>query len=89
MAEQLPDLIPMLQPSTLGDVAAYTFFGAGGLFLGGETGLLTGTWRARSTISQDEAMKKRIETAFRRFRADVLRREAEVMETGGSSGLGL
>ncbi|KAI9709202.1 MAG: hypothetical protein M1828_002541 [Chrysothrix sp. TS-e1954] len=87
--EPLPDLIPMLRPSTLGDVAAYTFFGAGGLFLGGETGLLAGTWRARSTISRDDAMKQRIETAFRRFRADVLRREAEVMETGGSSGLGI
>lgn len=36
--ESLPDLTPMLKPSTLGDVATYFFASLGGLFLGGELG---------------------------------------------------
>src|SRR4051812_38313706 len=75
MIEAIPDLTPMLKPSTYGDVAAYLFFSAGGLFIGGETGLLTGTWSAQRTILKDGESKARIERAFRRFKADVLRRE--------------
>ena len=72
----------MLRPTTLGDVAAYTFFAAGGLFVGGETGLLTGGYSASRTISRDPASKARIETAFRRFRAEVLKAEANMLEQG-------
>lgn len=71
-----------MKPSTIGDVATYTFFGAGGLFLGGELGALTGSYSASSTLSKDPVSKKRIELAFRRFRADVLRKEAEDLENG-------
>ena len=70
----------MLRPTTLGDVAAYTFFGFGGLFLGGETGLLTGGASAGRLISRDPESRERIETAFRRFRADILRKEADELD---------
>ena len=76
----------MLKPSTLGDAAAYTFFGAGGLFLGGETGLLTGTGSAGRTISGDPESRKRIEAAFSKFRADVLRKEADALDGGKGVG---
>lgn len=36
--ESIPDLTPLLKPTTLGDVATYFFATAGGLFLGGELG---------------------------------------------------
>ena len=64
----------------MGDVLAYTFFGAGGMFLGGETGLLTGTASAKRTITKDPETKARIEKAFGRFKADVLRKEIEQLE---------
>ncbi|KAL8840982.1 MAG: hypothetical protein Q9176_003554 [Flavoplaca citrina] len=79
--EALPDMTPYVRPSTLGDVAAYTFFGFGGLFVGGETGVLTGSASAGRTITRDPESRERIETAFRRFRADVLRKEADSLDT--------
>ncbi|MCJ1417300.1 hypothetical protein MMC32_003642 [Xylographa parallela] len=82
--EPIPDITALLQPSTLGDVAAYLFFSAGGLFLGGETGLLTGTYSATRSISRDPESRARIETAFKKFRADVLRKEAARLDGGGS-----
>ncbi|KAL8765210.1 MAG: hypothetical protein Q9209_007643 [Squamulea sp. 1 TL-2023] len=89
--EAVPDMTPFLRPSTLGDVAAYTFFGFGGLFVGGETGILTGSASAGRTISRDPESRERIETAFRRFRADVLRKEADALDKrkGVSELLGL
>ena len=72
----------LLKPTTLGDFAAYTFFSAGGLFLGGELGALGGSLSASRTLSKDPESKKRIELAFRRFRADVLRKEAQQLEQG-------
>jgi hypothetical protein len=36
--ESIPDLTPLLKPTTVGDVATYFFAAAGGLFLGGELG---------------------------------------------------
>jgi len=80
--ETLPDLTPMLKPSTLGDIATYTLFGLAGLFVGGETGLLTGGLSAQSAIKKDPEAKKRIETAFRKFRAETLRLEADQLEKG-------
>ncbi|THY30267.1 hypothetical protein D6D01_03278 [Aureobasidium pullulans] len=86
--EPLPDLTPMLKPSTLGDIATYTLFGLGGLFVGGETGLLTGGLSAQSAIKKDPEAKKRIEAAFRKFRAETLRLEADQLEKG-ERGLGM
>ncbi|KIW23411.1 hypothetical protein, variant [Cladophialophora immunda] len=80
--EAIPDITPLLQPTPLGDVMTYTFFGIAGLFLGGETGLLTGTWSARRTIAQDPDRRERIEKAFRSFRADVLRKQLQELEAG-------
>ncbi|KAL9060150.1 MAG: hypothetical protein Q9162_000764 [Coniocarpon cinnabarinum] len=80
--EPIPDLTNMLKPTTLGDVAAYTFFSAGGIFLGGELGGLAGSLSASRTLSKDPESRKRIEMAFRRFRADVLRKEAQQLEQG-------
>lgn len=37
-AESIPDLTPLLKPTTLGDFATYFFASAGGLLLGGELG---------------------------------------------------
>ncbi len=44
--------------------------------------MLTGTLSANRTIASDPESRKRIENAFRRFRADVLRRQAEQLEKG-------
>ncbi|KAH8648544.1 hypothetical protein BX600DRAFT_555022 [Xylariales sp. PMI_506] len=82
--EPIPDMTPYLQPTRLGDFATYFFFGLGGTFLGGELGFLLGTWSAARLISSDTDRKKRIETAYRRFKADYLRSEAKRLEAGGS-----
>ena len=82
--EAIPDITPLLQPTTLGDIATYGLFSAGGLFLGGETGLLTGTYSAKRAISRDPGTKARIETAFKKFRADVLKREVDRLNGGAS-----
>jgi len=47
--------------------------------------LLTGAGSARRTVSGDPAARERIEKAFRAFRADVLRKEIEMLE-GGKKG---
>jgi len=60
--------------------ATYTFLGAGGLFFGGETGLLTGTFRARQQIGADRESRDRIQTAFRKFQADALRAQANLLD---------
>jgi hypothetical protein len=78
--EALPDMTNLMKPSAFGDVATYTFLGAGGLFFGGETGLLTGTFRARRQIGADRESRERIETAFRRFQADALRKQANELD---------
>jgi hypothetical protein len=85
--EAIPDLTPLMKPSTLGDIAAYTFFSMGGLFLGGEAGLMTGSWSAKRSITHDPAMKERIERAFKSFRVDVLKKEIEQLEGGKSEAL--
>lgn len=79
----------MLAPSTFGDILTYTFFSLGGLFVFGELGILAGGYRAKGIVGQDAESKKRIETAFRRFRADVLRREAAALERGEGFGSGM
>lgn len=80
--EAIPDVTPLMRPSTLGDIATYTFFTIAGLFVGGEGGFLTGAYSAKRTISQDPDTRARIEKAFRSFRADVLRKQIEQLEKG-------
>lgn len=80
--EPLPDMTRLMKPSTLGDVATYTFLGFGGLFFGGETGLLTGTFRARQQIGSDRESRDRIQKAFRSFQADALRTQANMLDKG-------
>jgi len=88
--EAIPDLTPLLQPTTLGDIATYTFFSAGGLFIGGETGFVTGSASASRSIRSDPESKKRIEKAFRSYRVDVLKKEIEqLQDTGEPKELGL
>ncbi|KAK5084475.1 hypothetical protein LTR05_005551 [Lithohypha guttulata] len=82
--EAIPDITPMLKPSTLGDVAAYSLFAAGGVFVGGETGLLIGASLAQRPITNDPETRQRIEKAFRSFRADVLKKEIEHLEGNAS-----
>lgn len=67
----------------------YTLFSLGGVFVFGELGMLAGGLRAKGIVSQDADSRARIETAFRRFRADVLRREADSLERGGDFGKGM
>lgn len=85
--EPIPDLTPLLRPSSLGDVATYTLLGAGGLFFGGETGLLAGSFRARQQIGADRESRDRIQTAFRKFQADALRTQANLLDQGSREGL--
>lgn len=80
LVEAIPDLTPFLRPSLMGDIAAYFFFSVGGLFLGGEFGLLTGSAAAKRTITKDAQRKARIDTAMRRFRLDVLKKEVKKLE---------
>jgi hypothetical protein len=49
---------------------------------------LTGAWSAKRTISADPEVRRRVETAFRKFRADVMRKQIEDLEknTGGEPG---
>ena len=81
IAEPIPDITPLLEPTKWGDIATYTFFGIAGLFLGGETGILTGMRSARSTITRDLEVKVRIDKAYRNFRADILKRELKALES--------
>lgn len=55
---------------------------AGGLFVGGETGLLTGSFSAGRMITRDADTRERIDNAFRQFRADALRKEADKLDGG-------
>jgi hypothetical protein len=81
--EAIPDITPLLQPTGLGDFAVYTFFGIAGLFLGGETGLLTGATSAKRKITGDPERKARIEKALKAFRIDVLKQELQILEKDG------
>jgi len=69
----------MLQPSRLGDFATYTFFSIAGVFVGNGIGVLSGAAAAKRTITKVPETKARIEKAFRGFRADVLRKEADLL----------
>ncbi|KAJ9149780.1 hypothetical protein NKR23_g4118 [Pleurostoma richardsiae] len=82
--EAVPDITPMLQPTKFGDIATYLLCGIGGLFLGGETGFLTGSFLAARSIRKDPARQKRIENAYRKFKAEYLRKEADRLEAGGT-----
>jgi hypothetical protein len=44
------------------------------------TGFLTGAASGSRSIAADPERKKRIEAAFRRFRADMLRKEAAALD---------
>jgi hypothetical protein len=83
----LPDLTAAMKPSTLGDVATYLLLGGGGIFFGGEMGLLTGSFRARQQIGSDREGRDRIQTAFRRFQADALRSQADLLENEGKGSI--
>lgn len=80
--EAIPDITPLLKPTTFGDFATYSFFAAGGILLGGELGLLTGSVLARRSIMGDPDTSKRIEEAFRKFRVDMLKKQVEQLEGG-------
>lgn len=53
--------------------------------LGGEVGLLTGTWSASRGLSKDPDRRERIERAYRLLKIDVLRKEAARLESGGTA----
>lgn len=79
----------MFRPSTFGSVVTYSLFSLAGLFLGSEAGLLTGGLSAKSTLTKDEQTRRRIESAYTKFKIDLLRKSAEDLEkSGGGSTLG-
>lgn len=78
--EPIPDISAQLSPSRWGDAATYFLFSVGGLFLGGELGLITGTASASRTITKDSAARERIEKAFKNYRIDVMKHEIQQME---------
>ena len=87
--EAIPDITPLLKPTAVGDVATYALFAVGGVFVGGETGLLVGGQMAKRSVTAEPESRKRIEDAFRRFRAEVLRKQAQDLEgTVDGKGLG-
>lgn len=75
----------MMRPTKLGDIATYFFFGLGGAMVGGELGLLAGTWSASRRLSKDPASRERIEKAYRAMRVDFLRKEAARLESDTSA----
>lgn len=53
LTEPIPDISAAVSgPSRWGDAATYFLFSVGGLFLGGELGLITGTASASRTITK-------------------------------------
>lgn len=80
--EAIPNIILLLRPITLGNITTYFFFGAGGLFLGRKTGPLSNSRSAARTVSKDLESRARIEAVFKKFRADVLRKEANAIDGG-------
>jgi hypothetical protein len=83
--EVLPDMTALVRPSKVGDFATVTLLGLGGLFFGGETGLLAGSFRARQVIGQDRESRERIASAFKKFQADALRQQADELEQEAGS----
>ncbi|KAI0856340.1 hypothetical protein F4860DRAFT_518962 [Xylaria cubensis] len=83
--EAIPDTTHLVRPTSLGDFATYFFFGLGGTVLGGDLGLLTGTWSASRGLNRDPARRERIENAYRLLKVDVLRKEAARLESGGTA----
>lgn len=81
---EIPDITDKVAPSKVGDFAAYTLLGMGGLFLGGETGLLTGSAVASRRVQSDEARVRRVREAYRRFKVEALRKEADELEKGAA-----
>lgn len=88
--EMLPDLSPLLKPTTAGQVLTWALFLSGGLFVGGELGILGGVGLAKRSLNNfDPEARKRIETAFRSFRADVMRKQIQELESNNNKQLEL
>lgn len=75
--ERLPDITRKLSSSWWGDAITFSLFSVGGLFLGAEVGLLTGTTSASRTIMKDPECRNRIEKALRNYRMKGLEQEIE------------
>ncbi|EWG51746.1 hypothetical protein FVEG_10636 [Fusarium verticillioides 7600] len=78
--EPIPDITAHLTPSKWGDAATYFFFSVGGLFIGGEAGLLSGTASASRTITKNPEARERIEKAWNNYRIDAMKQEIRKLE---------
>ncbi|KAI2631743.1 hypothetical protein GGS21DRAFT_522913 [Xylaria nigripes] len=74
-----------MRPTKWGDYAAHFFFALGGTFVGGELGLLAGTYAGARALNKDPASRERIDRAYRLLRVDLLRKEAARLERGGNA----
>lgn len=77
----IPDITKDLAPSKWSDAATFFFFSVGGLFLGGETGFLTGTASASRAIAADPGARSRIEKAFRNYQIDAMKQQVNILES--------
>ncbi|KAL2824260.1 hypothetical protein BDW59DRAFT_147743 [Aspergillus cavernicola] len=78
----IPDITSLLKPTAIGDIATYMFAAFGGFFLGGSLGSLGSSMSETRTFTADPERMERFEKAFRGFRADMLRKEADAIEQG-------
>ncbi|KAF3042471.1 hypothetical protein E8E12_009952 [Didymella heteroderae] len=85
--EKVPDFTEKLAPTRWDDAATFALFSLGGLFLGGELGLLTGTASAKRTMMKDPESRGKIEKALRNYRIDVLQREIERLRDAKMPGI--
>jgi len=58
--EAIPNIILLLRLTTLGNIATYFLFSAGGLFLGRKTGPLSDSSSAARPVSKDPESRARI-----------------------------
>ena len=65
---------------TIGDAATSFFFGSSGLFLGGSLGLVAGCSPINGALRSNPDITAKLETADRRLRIDLLKREIDAIE---------
>ena len=79
----------ILKPTRISTIVTYVAFGCLGGSIFGTLGALPGAQRARRIWREDPERYKRVPTSYRKLKADVLRKEIELLEGGDESVLGM